>query len=379
MSENEFQEIGHTGGKVTFDIRTDEEGRRQYQVGFSNSAPRPAAVTGVWALPQGIAVSRFDFAGLGGASNAPPISGCFPVMIGSDSLGCFGHQCYSCGEYWRSNGGAVVCPYCGVRGERHEFLTEAQRSYVEQYCALLGRALDSEDDGEYVIDMDAVADAVNSESEKPAFYYSEQKQQNSYSCSACGGFNDILGKFGYCTQCGTRNDLQELTQVTLASIRDRANGAGNYEACVADAVGAFDTFVAQYVRQLLLLVPMRTNRRSRLDGKRFHDLERTTKLLDEIFGIHLLERIDAGDVAFSKLRFHRRHVYEHNGGVADEKYIKDSNDAEVRVGQAIRETQVDVHRLLGLVNKMANNLHEQFHEIFPPDRDLINRYQRIKE
>jgi hypothetical protein len=43
----------------------------------------------------------------------------------------------------------------------------------------------------------------------PPFYYSEERQQKPFHCSACGGFNDILGKFGYCTVCGTRNDLEE--------------------------------------------------------------------------------------------------------------------------------------------------------------------------
>ena len=33
MQQREFQEIGHTGGKVTFNVVTNAQGQRQYQVG----------------------------------------------------------------------------------------------------------------------------------------------------------------------------------------------------------------------------------------------------------------------------------------------------------------------------------------------------------
>lgn len=64
--------------------------------------------------------------------------------------------------------------------------------------------------GEYSIDMDAVADAVGKEAEKPEFYYAEESQQKKFFCSACGEFNDILGNYGFCSGCGTRNDYDEL-------------------------------------------------------------------------------------------------------------------------------------------------------------------------
>ena len=58
---------------------------------------------------------------------------------------------------------------------------------------MLGQALNSVDDGEVVIDMDAVADAVGQEGEKPSFYVSEESQQRKFICKACEEFNDIFG------------------------------------------------------------------------------------------------------------------------------------------------------------------------------------------
>jgi hypothetical protein len=125
-------------------------------------------------LPQGVAVAGINMGGIGTPWNPPPVPGCYPVMIGSDSEGKFGHQCPSCRSYWRGRGGPVMCPYCAARGDRHMFLTEAQERYVAQYCARLNEALADERDGEHLIDMDAVAAAAGKDGEKPAFYYAEE-------------------------------------------------------------------------------------------------------------------------------------------------------------------------------------------------------------
>lgn len=89
--------------------------------------------------------------------------------------------------------------------------------------------------------MDAVADAVGKDSKKPPFYNTEESQQNKFTCSSCGEFNDVPGTFAYCSVCGTRNDLQELEEKTIPRIRDRVNAGGPYEACVKDTVAAFDS------------------------------------------------------------------------------------------------------------------------------------------
>ena len=90
----------------------------------------------------------------------------------------------------------------------------------------------------------------------------------------------------------------------------------------------------------------------------------------------ILAGLNPGDVAFGKLMFHRRHVYEHNAGEADEKYIADSGDTSVRPKQALRETQESAHRIAGLVARMAENLHRDFHQILPPEESHIPKHMR---
>lgn len=373
--DKEFQEVSHTGSKVTFKIVTDPDGRRKYQVRFSHSRPNAAGIFGVYALPQGIACAGIKMGGIGDPWNPPPHPSCVPVFIGSDSEGMFGHTCHACGKYWRSQGGVGMCPYCRATGDRHMFLTEAQNRYVAQYCEVLTDALSADEDGEHVIDMDVVADAIGN-SEKPAFYYAEEKQQKTLTCDACGGHADILGKFCYCPQCGTRNDFHELS-AQLAALRGKVNTAGEYEERVCDAVGAFDTFAGQLVEQLVKGIPLVAARKAKLAG-RFHNLKNVAAASEAAIGFDILDGLSSDDINLAARMFHRRHVYEHLGGVVDQKYLGDSGDQTVRLGQAIHEDQNGANRLISIITGIGENFHNGFHELFPPEKEPIEWHARTR-
>jgi hypothetical protein len=378
----EFQEIAHCGGKVIVTVATDANGQRGVSFGVEGSTPHPAAWFAVYALPQGIPVAMIQLGGISQPWNPPPYPDCLPVFIGSDSHGLFGHRCPTCKGYWRSKAVPALwnltCPYCGVSSETHQFLTPGQRRFVEAVCELTVKAAHADADGKLVIDLDQVADQVAKTGERPSFYYTEQTQQNRYTCGACGEVDDILGRYGYCSCCGTRNDLQELTQTVEtinAKTRERIKAGEPLEAAVPDVVSAFDSVARQYAKQLAKWVPMKPERRASLEGALFHNVTKRAEDIKAWFGIDLFERLDANDVAFVCLMFHRRHVYEHNGGEVDQKYLDDSGDTSVRLKQALRETPDSVFRTTRLIFRMARSLHEGFHELFPPMEKPIASYK----
>jgi len=370
----EFQEIAHSGGKVTFRIRTAEDGSRGYQIVFSSDRPVPSVITGVYALDPGVPMGHLNLGGIGAPFNPPPVPGCRPVIIASDSQGMFGHQCPQCEGYWRSGPWPRVCPYCGLAAEGYQFLSKAQLLYVSHYCTTLADGLAEVENGDVTIDMDAVADATDQEGAKPAFYVAEENQQCKFECEACGEHNDILGRFGYCSSCGTRNDLQDLKVNSLQSLRAALNNGGTAEDAVRSAVGAFDTFVGQYAKQLLSLVPMSRMRRDRLGRQRFHNAAEVRDLFQRWFDIDIFKGLSEADQQFVVLMFFRRHLYEHNGGEVDQKYLDESGDRTVRLKQHIRESQDSAHRLIGLVQKMASNLHNGFHDLLPPIPEPIKAF-----
>ena len=375
MEHKDFQEIAHCGGRVI--IRTSGGQHRSYQLEWNHCRPNAAGIFALYALAQGVPVAPLPLGGMGSPMPPPPIPGCFQVFIGSDSEGMYGHHCPRCGGYWRDKGAPQFCPYCRLADEWHHFLSKAQRNYVFQFCAKLREALEAEGEAEYVIDFDAVADAVLT-TEKPPFYYAEQNQQNNFVCDACNSANDILGRFGYCSRCGTRNTFFELKNKIATDLRKRINAGGQFETCAKESVSAFDALVRDYVKQLLEMVPLTVSRRNRLEGRTFQGLQSVADELRDIFDIRVFNNISEEDMRFAKLMFHRRHVYEHAGGEVDQKYIEESGDTSVRVKEMLRETQGSSHRIVGIVTRMANNIHDGFHELIPPDRAPIERYEKWK-
>lgn len=108
----EFEEIAHSGGKITVSVRTDEQGRREHQQTYSGSRPNLMSMIAVWALQQGIPIASVNLGGIGGQHELPPVGGCYMIIIGSDSHGKFGHHCPACRGYWRSGPWPQLCPYC---------------------------------------------------------------------------------------------------------------------------------------------------------------------------------------------------------------------------------------------------------------------------
>ncbi len=379
---DDFQEIGHCGGQFTVNVTTSENGRPAVQLGVRHTRPTPASWIAVYVLPPGIPVAMIQLAGIGAPWSPPPAPGCLPLFVASDSLGMFGHRCPRCKGYWRSEGPAArwktTCAYCGFRADGHAFLTEGQRKYLQACCDLVQKATQSEQDGEHVIDMDQIADAVGKDSPKPDFYYAEQSQQKKFRCSACGHFNDILGRYGYCSGCGSHNGLQEL-EADVGRVRDRIKTSDSYEACVKEAVSAFDSYARHIAKQLAARIPMTLARRKQWERKLFHNLKSCAEELRAVFDIPILKHLSSEDIEIAALMFHRRHVYEHNGGEADEKYISDSGDTSVRPKQVLRESRDSALRIAELVGRMGQNLHEGFHELFPPEEEPIRLYEKTAQ
>jgi hypothetical protein len=120
---------------------------------------------------------------------------------------------------------------------------------------------------------------------------------------------------------------------------------------------------------------MKPGRKTELQRALFHDLESATvSSMKSMFDIDLLRGMGT-ECAFAKMMMHRRHLYTHNGGVADDKYVRESGDPNAREGVLIRETQANAHRLIGILTRIIENIDSDFHEIFLPTEWPIRNYQ----
>jgi len=371
MNRKDFSEIGHTGGKATFTIACDADGHVSYQIGYSHSSPRPMSLVGIYAHPDGFACGNIVMGGIGAPWNTPPFPNCIAVMMASDSQGKFGHECPECNKHFRSEGipakFPLTCPYCGVRAESYHFLTPPQNSYISHYIESLNTAIYEaapSSSSEVVIDMNAIADSITDEP-RPDFYYTSIAQQTEFNCSACNSYNDIRGRYGYCASCGWRNTA-EIQKVALERIRSQlVNGDLSPTDAVKQSVSEFDSAARDYVDQLISLVPMKGSRKNQLERLLFHNLDKFDELMGDCFDIKLLKGMIA-DRAFVNKMFFRRHVYEHDGGVATQRYAEESGDGNIEQGDLIRETVENTNKLIGCLNRMISTLENDFHEMFEP-------------
>ena len=275
---NDFQEIAHCGGKVTFHIQCDLDGNRSYSQGFHHDRPTPASWICIYALAlDGVPVSDVRMGGEGQPFDPQPQPGWLPVFLGSDSRQCWGHQCPRCKGYFRNGRHPAIypltCPYCGLKTAAFRFLTPAQLAYVGHYIETLQSGLEEDippgTGKEIIIDMDAIADRGGAQP-KPDFYYTTETQQTRYKCDHCADFNDIRGRFGYCASCGWRNNALSL-RTSFATLRETFNNneVGATEA-VRSAVSGFDACCRDFAVQLPKRVPMKPNRRTELEKLVFH-------------------------------------------------------------------------------------------------------------
>lgn len=377
MARMDFSEVAHTGGVVTFTVRRSADGQLSYQQGYSGSSPRPMSLCAVYAHPDGFACGNVQLGGIGQPWNPPPFPNCIAVFMASDSEGRFGHECPRCHRHFRSESipskFRLTCPYCGLRSHGYQFLTPPQRAYVQHYVATLLDALDTippDSERTFEINMDKVADSVPGEP-RPDFYYTSTTQQSQFACAACNGFNDVRGRFAYCSQCGSRNNAANLTSA-LASVRQRINSRELAPAeAVKQSISEFDSAGRDYVAKLCARIPMTGKRRTQGQRILFHNVGAVNEFLKNAFDIDMLQGL-TDKLDFIRMMFHRRHVYEHDGGVASARYVQESGDPEGREGVLIRESVENAHKLLGLLERMAKNLDDGFHEIFPPERFCID-------
>ena len=388
MSEYEdFQEIAHCGGQVTLIMKCDTDGRRSHATRVQISRHGEAAWVAMYALPpHGIPIAGIKMGGINQPWEPPRPPGCFEVFLGSDSRKCWGHQCGACDSYFRNDihppTYPLTCPYCGYLAAAHDFLTPAQLSYVRHYIAFCSDAFNEPIEPgtarEFVINMDQIAD-LQADEPKPPFYYSSETQQTRYVCNHCNTFNDIRGRYGYCAGCGWRNNAQML-QDKLTILREKLNtGHSSPDETVKSAVSEFDSCCRNMAGGLTARIPMKPHRKAEFDRLLFHDINSAPiKSMKSMFDIDILRGMDS-DLKFLKMMMERRHIFEHNSGVADERYVSESGDPTARQNVLIRETQGNAHQLINGLARMFKNFDDDFHEIFPPTEEPIEYYRKRQE
>lgn len=257
----------------------------------------------------------------------------FRLDFPTDS-GFLGRECNNleCRKYFKVHVEDIKdymhCPYCGNEFPNDELWTTAQLGYVEDTAAhevlpLIQKEL--ADVFERAFRGSKNMRFERSRPSQPAHPSppEERKVDSELSCPDCGTRFQVDGIFGYCPGCRAENVL--IYDADLSIIRrEISSGTATGRAlrhAYSDLVSAFEIFCRK-----------EANRRS-LEHGRFQNLEHTRRLFKNAVGIDITARLTEAQKRLLKRVFQKRHLYEHNEGIVNDKYVAEIPEDAPLFGQ----------------------------------------------
>jgi hypothetical protein len=243
--------------------------------------------------------------------------------------GFIGRECKNpeCKKYFKvlftSLKDKMFCPYCATLFDKSELITNDQLDYVREAGMEKARA--------YMFNKlrDIFKEATRGNKGlrwKPGNTYIpkavspnylEKKVDSELECFQCKAVFQVYGTFGYCPSCKCDNSLIYDTnmQLILKEIEGSTNKDRALRHAYNDLVSTFENFCK--------------NKNTSDMKYNFQNLENAKLFFQDHFSIDMLQGLSLDEVLSIKRIFQKRHVYQHNRGIVDQRYIniiaEDSN------------------------------------------------------
>ncbi|MFE0529938.1 hypothetical protein ACFW0V_20320 [Micromonospora parva] len=294
------------------------------------------------------------------------------VSIPSDEHGFFGRQCPSCRQIFRVDGDAyealpddleLWCVYCGHHADHSEFMTQQQldramRAAEDLGMQMVGQALDeafssfrsprrrSYRSG-FGIDVE-----IRYRSEpfypEPLPGIDEEKLIRVRTCASCSLRYAVFGEHRFCPVCGqlpamvvaldalgaetARLDgLAQLPAETAASLREQGVFTRLWIDTLKNLVGVVEALGSAVFRDVVA----DADQRLRGKGNVFQRLDDTADLFIDAGYQDLRTVIDADRWQRLIEFWATRHVFTHNDGLVDAKFLRKVPSSTARIGQRL--------------------------------------------
>jgi len=320
----EFEDIAHSGGKVTF-----HNGQQRYEM----SNPYPVVVYEILCAFNGVILGRGSF---GTARTLTPLPA-LTMMMMSDKEGYFGFNCPKCNKYFRANlpHEYIFCPYCLNYSNSIDFLTANQKQYLELYYNKLVECMSS--DKEIIFELDGLIANLENNIIRLDLY--EERQQKLLECEPCKTKFDVLGIYASCPSCGLRNYADYFSE-NISRIK---NSDSSPELRLKESVELYSGLGSDIKNLILINLPFSKLAKNKVESLDFQNIKEANNIMSSIFGIKLYN--DNVEVLI-QLYFQRRHIIVHNHSIVDNKYILKTNDQSFRLGQKITLDAIDTNKFI---------------------------------
>ena len=204
-----------------------------------------------------------------------------------------------------------------------------------------------------------------------AWTYKEKRLQSQHKCDKCRCKYDILGDYGVCPACGKSNfisiinaklnEMMEEFKEADESVKDRPKREIKWEK-LTRCVSEFEA-LANRIREHMLCIRATPARKSDLSKLNFQNITTAVESMKNWYGFDIFTDISQKDQDFLNKMFNRRHVFTHNAGRVDQKYINNTGDKSVLINQVIRFRSNEIKRFIPLVRVCAVNFIEGFESL----------------
>jgi hypothetical protein len=273
------------------------------------------------------------------------------VSMPTDEHGFFGRECPSCSQLFRVDADdyealpddiQLWCVYCGHHGEHSDFITRQQldratRAVEDWAMQSIGRRLD-QSLRRLSTPPPRSGFGIQISYRSTPFYpqplpgIDEETLIRIRSCGSCALRYAIFGEHRYCPVCGplpadviatdainaetARLDaLGHLPPHTAATLREQGVFTRIWVDTLKNLVGIVETLAGTVFRTTVPDAPQQ------LKGNVFQRLDDTADLFVEAGHIDLRTLVDAATWQRLRQAWATRHVFTHNDGVVDEKYL----------------------------------------------------------
>ncbi len=296
-----------------------------------------------------------------------------------DQDGFFGRECPNpdCLEYFKlavdeyglaRGRHRLTCPVCGTTESDEHFLTKDQLKRISAAQIQLARGAVND----ILRDMGRRGTARSGDvtvkwntpapyEPKPLPTYVERQTIRTFTCPSGGHRAVVYDLLAFCPYCGpvdtppravfddTMAAMERLHRVVTdqpAEARAELEAAGGSTILAERAL----TNVIAAVQNLAKQTHIRTGKPAP-SGNPWQNLDRLAMRWLTDFGTDPVAKLSAAEQRTLRLAFSRRHVLEHNGGVADAKYVNETGDGPI--GRRIRITGVFVADVLASARRLA--------------------------
>lgn len=298
----------------------------------------------------------------------------FRISIPSDEKEFTGRKCPNaeCSGYFKIKLGTGLkgndlpchCPYCGHADGQDKFYTEEQIEYAKSVAmnSITGALIkdlkklefEHRPQGDFGIGISLKVKGRP----YPIHYYREKQLETEIVCDKCTLEYTIYGVFGFCPDCGVHNSLQifnknlDLAQkmITLASNQEQAIAEQLIVNALEDCVSSFDGFGREICKTYIskVIAP------EKVETLSFQNIERARERVKELFSFDFSRKLNSNEWAFVIRCFHKRHLYAHKMGVADQSYIDSAGDPFASLGWKVQVQSDEVTHLIEILRKIAN-------------------------